>query len=231
MLDSFMHELSKIITMPSSISVAQIAVALLLSLVLGLVLSFIYIKTFEGKFYSQTFVQTLVIVCVVITLIIFVIGTNIARAFSLAGALSIIRFRSSIRDPRDVAFIFFAMGIGLACGSEYYLPAILFVVVLGLAVLLFKVTNFGHKKQVRKVLRVSLPEDMAHDGVFDDIFEKYVAQSKLIGVRTTNLGTLYELSYSILLKDGAQEKQIMDEIRERNGNLNIAILLEEEPKD
>jgi len=227
-MDSIFAEIVKVAAMPLNIGVGQVLITLGLSVVLGLIVGILYIMTFRGSYYSQTFVQTLVIVAVVISMIILVIGSNIARAFSLAGALSIIRFRTSIRDPRDVAFIFFSMGIGLACGAGYYLPAIIFAIILSITIVVLFVTNFGRKQIIRKQLRIAMPETMNQDGVFDDVFKEYLSECELTGIKTASLGTLYELRYSIMFKKGLSEKLFLDEIRTRNGNLNVSILLEQQ---
>lgn len=230
-MDGFFSGLQKIAATPVNVDIWQMLFTLILSTVLALAIGILYVKTFKGTFYSQSFVQTLVIVAVVISMIILVVGSNIASAFSLAGALSIIRFRSAIRDPKDVAFIFFAMGTGLACGTRYYLTAIIFVLIVGITIVLFNVFNFGKKDVVKKQLRIAMPETMNQEGAFDDVFLKYLHEHTLIGIRTINLGTLYELRYSIMMKNGVSEKVLLDEIRTRNGNLNVSILLEQQMLD
>ena len=230
-MDGFFSGLQKIAATPVNIDIWQMLFTLILSTVLALAIGILYVKTFKGTFYSQSFVQTLVIVAVVISMIILVVGSNIASAFSLAGALSIIRFRSAIRDPKDVAFIFFAMGTGLACGTRYYLTAIIFVLIVGMTIILFNVFNFGKKDVVKKQLKVTMPETMNQEGAFDDVFAKYLYEHTLIGIRTVSLGTLYELRFSIMMKSGASEKALLDEIRTRNGNLNVSILLEQQMLD
>lgn len=212
-------------------TVLEVSLTIGISFVLGLLISYTYIKTYRGRYYSQSFLHTLIIVGVVISVIIVVIGSNIARAFSLAGALSIIRFRSAIRDPRDVAFIFFAMGTGLACGAGLFLPAIAFTIILcGLIYLLFKL-DYGSRRAMQKLLKITIPENLNYEGLFDDILKENLEYFSLLSVRTTNLGTMFELVYSIRGKEKGSEKVLMDEIRARNGNLNVTILLDEQSMD
>ncbi|MEI6602088.1 MAG: DUF4956 domain-containing protein [Clostridia bacterium] len=230
-LTGLFAELQKAAEMNAHLDIWRVVLTILISTGLGLSLAFLYLKTFKGTFYSQSFVHTLVIVSVVIAMIIMVIGSNIGQAFALAGALSIIRFRSAIRDPRDVAFIFFAMGSGLACGAGFFVPAIVFVLLVGITIILFKITNFGSKNLTRKMLRISMPETMNQEGVFEDIFAKYLKDYSLIGIKTVSLGTLYELRFSILMKPEMSEKMLLDEVRTRNGNLNVSLLLEQQMLD
>ncbi len=230
-LNGLFLELQKAAEMNAHLDIWRVVLTLLISTGLGISMAFLYIKTFKGTFYSQSFVHTVVIVSVVISMIIMVIGSNIGQAFALAGALSIIRFRSAIRDPRDVAFIFFAMGSGLACGAGFFVPAVVFVIIIAITIIIFQITNFGSKNLTRKTLRISMPETMNQDGAFDDIFAKYLKDYYLIGIKTVSLGTLYELRFSILLKAGTSEKLLMDEVRTRNGNLNVSILLEQQMLD
>lgn len=208
------------------VAVGEVFFTILVSFILGLLITTVYIKTYRGRFYSQTFAHTLIIVSVVIAIVIVVIGSNIARAFSLAGALSIIRFRSSIRDPRDVAFIFFAMASGLAAGTGLFLPAIVFVVVLSAIIYLLYSINYGDRRITQKILKITLPENLNYEGLFDDIFQEYLDDYSFISVRTINLGTMFELAYSIQMAKDVSDKTLIDDIRARNGNLNVTILLD-----
>lgn len=209
-------------------TVWEVVFTILLTFLLSLLISITYIKTYKGLYYSQSFAHTLVIVSVVISVIIIVIGSNIARAFSLAGALSIIRFRSAIRDPKDVAFIFLAMAVGLATGSNLHIPAIIFTLFSCSIIYLLWNLNFGSISNNKKILKVLLPENLNYDGLLDDIFEKYTDNYMLLSVRTINLGTMFELIFAIVISKDASEKEFLDAIRFRNGNLNVTLLLQEQ---
>lgn len=228
-LETIVFEFSKLLTMPENCTPGRLLASLCLALVLSFILGMVYMKTFKGSFYLSSYVQTLVILTAVCSIIIVIVGTNVAQAFTLAGALSLVRFRTTMRDPRDVAFIFMAMGIGLACGAAYYLAAIVFTVVITIVLFLMHIFKFGHRENIKKLLRIALPDNLNQVGLFDDIFKKYLSEASLRSVKSTNLGTLYELEYSIIMRDGFSEQQLIDEVRTRNGNLNVAILLEEQP--
>lgn len=206
-------------------TISEVLLTIAVSFALGLIITWVYQKTYSGPYYSQTFVHTLVIVGVVISIIIVAIGSNIARAFSLAGALSIIRFRSAISDPKDIAFIFFVMGAGLATGAGLYVPAIVFVIVLSALIYILKYINYGQKPGVQKLLKITLPENLNFEGLFDDLLDTHLISYKLLSIRTTNLGTMFELSYAIESPSQTSDKALIDDIRARNGNLNVTILL------
>lgn len=228
-LQSIGYEFSQLLTMPVNCTPGRLLASLTLALILSFVLGMAYMKTFKGSFYLSSYVQTLVILTAVCSLIIVIVGTNVAQAFTLAGALSLVRFRTTMRDPRDVAFIFMAMAVGLACGAAYYLAAIAFTIIITIVLVLMHVFKYGHRENIKKLLRVSLPDNLNQVGLFDDIFKKYMQEVSLRSVKCNNLGTLYELEYSIIMKDGFTEQQLIDEVRTRNGNLNVAVLLEEQP--
>ncbi len=207
-------------------TVSEVIIAVAVSFLLGLIITTVYMATYSGPYYSKTFVQTLMIVQVVISIIIVAIGSNIARAFSLAGALSIIRFRTAIGDPRDIAFIFFVMGAGLAVGAGLLLPAIAFVLILSALIYVMHLVNYGEKKGLQKVLKITVPENLNYEGLFDDILNQYLTEYKLLSIRTTNLGTMFELVYTIVTKEKESDKKLVDDIRSRNGNLNVTIVLD-----
>ena len=165
---------------------------------------------------------------IIISLIIMLVGSNVARAFSLAGAFSIIRFRSTMGDPKDIAYIFFTMAIGLALGVGFIGYAALFAVALCLIMLVLSKLNYGKKKNVPKTLKIMLPENMDYNGIFDDIFVKYTLASEIVRVKTADLGSLLEVVYDIALKKDVSEKNFIDELRCRNSNLTITISMKEE---
>lgn len=206
----------------------EVIFTVLICFSLQLLITYSYIRTHRGRFYSQSFVHTLIIVGVTISVIIIVIGSNIARAFSLAGALSIIRFRSAIRDPRDVAYVFFSMGVGLACGAGLFTAALILSVILSLIVVLLETTDYGRREDKLKLLKITIPENLNYEGLYDDVLHKYTDENTFMSVRTISLGTMFEVVYSVKMKRGISEKEMIDEIRERNGNLNVALLLDQQ---
>ena len=195
---------------------------------MGLVVSFIYMITHKAGVYSQSFVLTLVMMPIIVSLIIMLIGNNVARAFSLAGAFSIVRFKSNMGDPKDIAYIFFTMAIGLALGVGFAGYAVLFGIIFCLIMLALDKLNYGKKRNMPKLLKITMPENADYTGLFDDIFANYTAHNEMRQVKTTDLGSLLEVQYDILLKSGVSEKNFIDELRCRNGNLTIVIAMKVE---
>ena len=198
--------------------------AMIAALLFGLVISLTYIYTHKNR-YQQSFAITLTMLPIILTMIILFVGSNVARAFSLAGTLSIIRFRSAPGDPEDIGYIFFDIAAGLACGVGLYLYGAMFVAVLCLFMLVISKINFAKPKTTAKQLRITIPESLDYEGVFDEILAKYTSDYSLVRVRTTDLGSLYELTYSVNMLKDSNEKEFIDEIRCRNGNLNIILAL------
>jgi hypothetical protein len=193
------------------------------SFALGLLISLTYIKTCSMRGYSQNFSLTLILVPTVIAIIILLIGSNVARAFSLAGAFSIIRFRSAPGDPKDIAYVLFTMAAGLACGVGFFGYAILFTVFLCTLMFALNMLNFGKQKNSNKLLKITIPEDLDYEGAFDDVFGQYTTGFDLRKVKTTDLGSLYELVYTVSMDNSLNQKEFIDALRCRNGNLNITL--------
>lgn len=200
-------------------------IIILSSLFIGLFISIIYMLTNKDK-YSSSFVITLIMLPAIIATIILLIGSNVARAFSLAGAFSLIRFRSTPGDAKDISYAFFSLGVGLACGMGYIAYAILFAVVLCSTMLILHLTKFGKKNSMPLELRIKVPEDLNYEGSFDTTLKKYTTNYKLAKVKTSEFGSLFELFYSINPKDGYNSKEFIDELRTLNGNLNITLALQ-----
>ncbi|AOT70340.1 DUF4956 domain-containing protein [Geosporobacter ferrireducens] len=207
----------------ASISLTSAILTIIVSFVLGGVISLTYMKTCGKGSCSQNFSLTLVLVPTVIAIIILLIGSNVARAFSLAGAFSIIRFRSAPGDPKDIAYVLFTMAAGLACGVGFYGYAVLFTAVLCLLMLILNLLNFGAKTTSQKLLKITIPEDLDFEGAFDDVFEAFTTNYMLRKVKTTDLGSLYELNYIVEIDKEINQKEFIDAIRCRNGNLNITL--------
>ena len=207
----------------TAISVTGALLTILVAFVLGGIISITYIKTSNKNGFSQNFSLTLVMTPAIVAIIILLIGSNIARAFSLAGAFSIIKFRSAPGDPKDIAYVLFTMAGGLACGAGYYGYALLFTVILCLLMFFLRIINFGESKSSQKLLKINIPEDLDYEGVFDEVLGKYTAAYELKKVRTTDLGSLYELVYNVTIDDKTGQKEFIDALRCRNGNLNITL--------
>jgi len=223
-MDFILDPFRSVYDMSTGIALAKALIALALSFVLCTLISVVYRMTNQGGRYSQSFAHTIVIMGVVASLVMMVIGNNVAVAFGLVGAFSIIRFRTAMGDPRDLATIFFSMAVGIACGLGYYLVAVLFALSVSLIVYLMARFDFG-RMPARQTLRIVVPETVSHEGLFEDIFRKYFKQCDLTGVETVNMGTAFQLEYSVQLRDMSEAKTMLDEIRERNGNLKVALLM------
>ena len=202
----------------TTITVSTFLICTGVSLILGL------LSAFVCKFKNQTtqsFLVTIAILPAIIQTVIMLVNGNIGAGVAVAGSFSLIRFRSAQGTAREIASVFMVMAIGLATGMGYITLAIIFFIVVALYQILLCQFNFGAIKDSERSLKITIPEDLDYEGVFDDIFEKYTKSAKLEGVKTSNLGTLYELKYDIVLKGNTVPKAFLDEIRTRNGNLNI----------
>jgi len=207
----------------TSISLASAILTIIVSFVMGGLISLTYMKTCNKSGYSRNFSLTLVMVPTVIAVIILLIGSNVARAFSLAGAFSIIKFRSAPGDPKDIAYVLFTMAAGLACGVGSFAYAILFTAVLCLLMVILNFFNFGASSTSLKLLKIAIPEDLDYEGAFDDVFGKFTTSYELKKVKTTNLGSLFELVYTVTMNNETSQKEFLDALRCRNGNLNITL--------
>ena len=210
----------------TSFTLSALLLALGAALMLGLAISLVYMKTHQTHTPSQSFMLTLVTLPVIITIIILLVGNNVARAFSLAGAFSIIRFRSAPGDPQDMTYVLFCMAVGLAIGMGFILYGVLVSVLLCLVMILLEAIKFGQPKGIEKLLKITVPENLDFQHAFDDVLEKYALCTTLRKVKTMDLGSLYELTYAITMKQGMHEKEFIDELRCRNGNLNITLVLD-----
>ena len=170
---------------------------------------------------TQSLAVTLAILPAVVQAVIMLVNGSIGAVIAVAGAFSLVRFRSAPGTAREIAAIFLAMAIGLATGMGYVgLAALLFLILAG-AMLALTALRFGQKEDAGRILKITIPEDLDYDGLFDDLFERYTTAHTLEKVKTTNMGTLYEIRYTVVLKDEKQLKAFMDELRARNGNLTI----------
>jgi len=194
-----------------------------MGLVLGLILSVSYWHSDSRKKPSRNFLITMVVLPSVISVVITMVGSNMAKAVSIVGVFALVRFRSVPGDSRDIFYVFLSMAAGIAVGMECYLTGLAMVLILGIVfVLLSKISEKTIGKEV-KHLKITVPENMNIKGVFDSTFEKYLADYKILSVRTTNMGTLFQLTYEVVAKKEMDEKLFLDELRVLNGNLNIVL--------
>lgn len=218
MLESLMTSINT-----GTFTLSNILIVIGTSIVLGLAICLTYIKTHKKEGYVPSFTITLIMLPVIISIIILLVGNNVARAFSLAGAFSIIRFRSAPGDPKDISYIFFTLAVGLASGMGFIGYAVLFTIILCLVMIIIDVTKFASPKSKSLELKITVPENLNYEGVFEDILEKYTVNWNLARVRTRDFGSLFELSYRVSMKPEENTKKFIDELRCRNGNLNIIL--------
>lgn len=164
---------------------------------------------------------TLVLLPVLVQMVIMLVNGNLGTSVAVLGAFSLVRFRSVPGSSKEMAVIFFAMAIGLATGTGFLGFAAVMTLVIGSVFLALEKSRFGEWKQEQKDLRITIAEHLDYTEIFDDIFRKYTSKCCLERVKTTNLGSMYELDYHITLKDHGQEKEMLDAIRCRNGNLTV----------
>ena len=172
--------------------------------------------------YSQSFAVTLAMLPATVAVVIMLVNGNIGAGVAVAGGFSLVRFRSAAGTAREIGMIFLAMTLGLALGMGYVDLAICFFLVMAAFTAILTTAGFGGKKDGERTLKISIPESLDYEGLFDDLFAEYTNSSELDKVKTTNMGTLYELTYRIVLKDAAKTKEFLDELRCRNGNLTIS---------
>ena len=202
-----------------TISLEQALIMIAVAFALGLVLSATYMLT--SSFYSKNFAVSLLVIPALISIVIALIHDNQTLSLATIGAFTLIRFRSMQGTSRDLSYILSTVTIGLACGMGYVLFGSIITAIVCVVMFVLNAVNYGQPRSEKKELRVIIPENLDYSGVFDDIFDKYVKTVELVRVQTTNLGSMYELQYHIVLKNPAEEKAMIDEIRTRNGNLNI----------
>lgn len=188
------------------------------SLILGAAAAAIYCYK---NTYTKSFVVTLALLPAMVQIVIMLVNGNLGAGVAVMGAFSLVRFRSVPGSAREIGSLFFAMALGLATGMGYLGYAVLFLLMIGIANILLYSTSFAAPKLIDRELKITIPESLDYEGVFDDLFDKYTTRHELLHVKTSNMGNLYELCYLVRLKDTGINKNFLDEIRCRNGNLNI----------
>ena len=212
-------------TSDGSISITQSVIAIGAALIIGFVIAAVYMFICKKEGYQKNFIIGLAMLPAVVAVVILLVGSNVARAFSMAGAFALVRFRSAPGSAKDISIVFFTMAAGLACGLGYVTFAAVFVAVMLIVLIGATAIGFGDRNIGKKQLKITIPENLNYRSVFDDLFDKYTSEYKMSRVKTTNMGTMYELTYEVRLKDESQEKDFIDQLRIRNGNLNITMAL------
>lgn len=211
--------------------ISSMIIAFIIAVILGLAIATTYMLTHDRDCFSKSHTITLVMLPPIISMIIFlvvpIVGNNLATAFSIAAVFTIIRFRSLPADPKDVAYVAFALAIGLACGLGYVYIGILFTVLMVIVLSLLKVLKFATPRKKAMLLKITVPEDLNFEGAFDEVLKKYTTDFTLQRVRTCDFGSLFEISYKIKIDEKSSKKDFIDELRTINGNLNIILTQKE----
>lgn len=209
-------------SMTNVISLGDFLLCVVCALAVGLLLAACYMYRTR---YTKSFVSTLALLPSVVCVVIMMVNGNVGAGVAVAGAFSLVRFRSVPGTAKEIGAIFLAMGTGIIVGMGYLGYAILCAAVLGGASALYSRLDFGctKKSALQKTLQITIPEDLDYTGVFDDILRQYASEYELVQVKTTHMGSLFRLTYHMTLRAANQEKQLLDELRCRNGNLEISV--------
>ena len=208
-----------------TIEILDFLLCLGVSLVLGLLLTVSYM--FRGE-HTKSFLITLALLPAVVCIVIMMVNGNIGAGVAVAGAFSLVRFRSAPGTAKEIVSLFLAMGTGLICGMGYLAYAALFALIMSFIFFLYNTLAENTKSEpVTRTIKITIPEDLDYTGAFDDIFALYTKKHEFIKVKTTNMGSMLRLTYNITLRDPSMEKQMIDRIRERNGNLEIMVSKQE----
>jgi hypothetical protein len=209
-------------------TLGALLICTLCSLLFGLAVAAVYMYRNP---YSKSLAVTLALIPATVQIVIMLTSGNIGAGVATAGAFNLVRFRSLPGKARDIGSLFFAMALGLATGMGYVFYAFIFLLLVGGAALLLTRLRFGQGESERRTLRILIPENLDYDGLFGDIFEKYAKSAELDSVKNTNMGSMYELTYSVQLNSAAMPKAFLDEIRCRNGNLTILLSRDQRGKE
>ena len=202
----------------TTLTMGALLATILCAFVSGIVISGAYYISNKIRGASWNFIITLFMLPAIMSIIILFVGSNVARAFSLAGALTLIRFRST-GEPKDIGYVFFAAGAGLAAGIGLYIYGIAFVVILCAAMIVAE--RLGSRENSMRLLKITIPEDLNYHDAFADVFKEYTTQNSLHAIKTADLGSVFVLTYYVRMKKGADEKAMLNDIRCRNANLDI----------
>ncbi|MBQ4131228.1 MAG: DUF4956 domain-containing protein [Clostridia bacterium] len=208
------------------ISVTDFLLCLGASLVIGILMAFAYMYRTR---YTKSFVITLALLPAVVCVVIMMVNGNVGTGVAVAGAFSLVRFRSVPGTAKEICTLFLAMGAGLIAGMGYLGFAVLFTAVMCIMFVLYNRLDFGTKKNAAafKTFTITIPEDLNYSGIFDDIFSEFTTSHDLVRVKSTNMGSMFKLTYNVMLRDVTREKEMLDKIRCRNGNLEIAVSKQE----
>ena len=190
------------------------------SIVLGAAVAAIYMFRHT---YSKNFVVTLALLPLIVQMVITLVNGNLGAGIAVMGVFNLVRFRSIPGSAKDIGNVFLAMAIGLATGMGFIALPVLFTVIVGIANVVYVLSPFGKQKAPEKMLKITIPEDLEYDGVFDGVLARYTDEHELVEVQTTNMGSLFLLEYAVRMKEPGVEKRMIDEVRCLNGNLKVVL--------
>lgn len=206
-------------------SASGVLISMGIALLLGLLLSVFYILSRKSKGYIASFPASMVILAPLMAGVTIIINSNVATAISLGGALALLRIRSYPKDTADIVSLLFSLVIGIGCGVGYFGITIIMTVVLCALMAVLGMTRFGIPSHKHLLLKITVPEELNFDGAFDEVLDKFTDEYTLKEIRTSDFGALYELRYNIILPDSCDRKDFIDEVRTRNGNLDVSLTL------
>ena len=204
----------------ASVSTIDFLVCCLSSIVLGAAVAAIYMFRHT---YSKNFVVTLALLPLIVQLVITLVNGYLGAGIAVMGVFNLVRFRSIPGSAKDIGSVFLAMAIGLATGMGFIVLAVLFTVIVAVVNVVYVLTPFGKQKEPEKTLKITIPEDLEYDGVFDGVLARYTDEHELVEVQTTNMGSLFLLEYAVHMKAPGMEKRMIDEVRRLNGNLKVVL--------
>lgn len=203
-----------------AVSAADFLLCCAASIVLGAACAAVYMFRHA---YTKNFVVTLALLPLIVQMVITLVNGNLGAGIAVMGVFNLVRFRSIPGSAKDIGSVFLAMAVGLATGMGFLGLAVVFTLVVAAVNLLFVLTPFGRPREPGKMLRITIPEDLEYDGVFDAVLQRYAAEAELTEVTTTNMGSLFQLTYQLRLRAPGVEKALIDELRCLNGNLKITL--------
>lgn len=224
-MQQLMSELNSVNDSSATLSVLDVFVAFVLSFVLAAAAAWIYRFTHRGTSYAQSFAQTLVVMSMVTAAVMLIIGSNIARAFTLVGALSVIRFRNALKESRDVGYMFLAMAIGMACGTRYWALAISCTTIVSAAIVLMYRFEFFEKRVVERILRVQVPAGVDHDNLLFPVFRELLDEQRLISAESVPGDDLQEFVFSVVPRRGVDSEELIEALRQVNGKNRVSLVV------
>ncbi len=203
-----------------TLSLSSVSICIISAIILGMIISFVYMKTTK---YSKNFAITIVMLPLLVGVVMMMVNGNLGTSIAILGAFGLVRFRSIPGTSKEIATVFWTMAVGLAIGMGQIFFAGLITAIIAILVFILSYTKFGESDNKPRILNVAIPEDLDYDEVFDEIFNKYTKKYELIKVNTADLGSIYELRYEVVMNNNVKEKDFIDELRVRNGNLKISM--------